>query len=407
MGMLWPSFLFTPLGRARALVSYAVRDVFKSRIILLLIIISLSIAYGAVFLSASILAGFQVMLIDGAQGYLGDIVISPAGTDASIPDIAAISQRLRAHPNVAAINIRSDIVTTVAYDEKETSPYRTVGIDAFNEAQASRLADSLIQGTWINQARPDQVVVGRTLADFLVGLDYDGKLIPVGEEMTVTTSSGQTKTYTVGGIIDAKTFLPNLFLILPKSEVENLAGAKSDSEIIIRLKDSKLLKETIRDIEDTTSGLSVVSWRDEAGYVDDTIRAVTFIMGLINGLLTVSVFIIMSVVIFINVFQKRRQIGIIKSMGASNLFIIVVYVFEAILYATVSYVVGFALYWIIHQYSLSHPVPLLIGDFHTVFQPAIIQRSLLALAAAALGGSIAPAYLAARTKIVNVIRESV
>lgn len=401
------SFFFSPTSRAIALVSYSFRDILKSRVILLLIVASLSIAYAAVFLSASILAGFQLMLVDGAQGYLGDIVISPAGTAESIADIQTVSDRVESHPNVAAINIRSDNVTTVTYDEKETSPYRTIGIDEFDEAQASRLADRLIEGTWIDRTRPEQAVIGMTLADFLVGLDYDGKRIPVGKEITVTTGTGQAKKYTVSGIIDAKNFLPNLFLILPKREIENLPGAESDSEIIVRLKDTTRLEETMRDIEDTNSAISVASWRDEAGYVDDIIGAVAFIMGLINGLLTVSVFIIMSVVIFINVFQKRRQIGIIKSMGASNTFIVTIYILEAIIYATLSYIVGFALYWVIHQYSLQHPVALLIGDFHTVFQPEILQRSLLALLAAALGGSVAPAYLAARTKIVNVIRETV
>lgn len=394
-------------SRIKAIFSFASRDIIKSKIVLVLIITSLSIAFASVLLSASILGGFQQMLIDQAKGYLSHLVIRPADDQESIPMIRTLKQRLALIANVQAFSIRSDLAASVKYKEKVTNPYRTIGIDTTNERQTSELANHLVAGQFVSSRQPDAVVIGLTLADFLVGLDYDNKRIAVGEEISVTTETGQEKKYRVGGIIDAKTFLPNLFLILPKNELENLAGRRADSEIVVKLKDERLLEKTRRDIEDAHQGIEVVTWQQEAGYVNDIIRAVAFIIGLINALLTISVFIIMSIIIFINVFQKRRQIGIIKSMGATNSFVISIYMVETVIYVILSYILGFSLFWVLHQYSAYHPVSLLIGDFHTVFQIQTMWLSLITLTVAAVGGSIIPTQVAARTKVVDVIRDSV
>ena len=115
----------------------------------------------------------------------------------------------------------------------------------------------------------------------------------------------------------------------------------------------------------------------------------------------------MSIIIFINVFQKKRQIGILKSMGASNKFVVTIYVVETFIYSILSYILGFLIFLLIHQYSLNNPVSLLIGDFHTVLNMKNIWISLITLFGAAIGGSFIPAYIAAKTKIVDVIRDNV
>ncbi|MCG2809198.1 MAG: FtsX-like permease family protein [Candidatus Portnoybacteria bacterium] len=94
-------------------------------------------------------------------------------------------------------------------------------------------------------------------------------------------------------------------------------------------------------------------------------------------------------------------------MGATNKFVIGIYILETFVYAIFAYILGFLVFWAVHQYSLANPVSLLIGDFHTIFDVKTIWSSLITLFGASLGGSFIPSYIAAKTKIIDVIKGSV
>lgn len=94
-------------------------------------------------------------------------------------------------------------------------------------------------------------------------------------------------------------------------------------------------------------------------------------------------------------------------MGASNRFIIAIYMVETLIYSTLSFVLGFLFFVLITLQSVKNPIPLLIGDFYIVFSPKDVLASLTILFLASIAGSFLPALSAARTRIVDVIRNSV
>jgi len=389
------------------IVSFALRDISKSRVVLALVIVSLSVAFTAVFAAAGILDGFRQALANGAVESIGHILVTPEGNDLTIEDAESVTKELATIENIEAWSVRSYAIAGIEYGGKFINPYRVVGFDMLEEGRASKLTERIIEGRYPSTQESDGAVLGLGLADTLQGLSYDKEKIKIGEEIEVTAINGNRKYYRIQGIIDAKNFNPNWFLILPKKELEALDSRQKDSEIIIKLKDEKLLEETKQRIQEKNLGVRITTWREEAGYIDDILSAVSFITSLINRLLTVSVFVIMSIILFINVFQKRRQIGILKSMGATNSFVVSIYMLETLVYVLFSYVFGFLLFLLIHQYSVNNPVPLLIGDFHTELKLYNIIIPLITLLLAAIGGSFIPAYLAAKTKIVDVLRGTI
>jgi len=395
------------MNRFFILISFALRDASKNRTILVLVIISLSVAFSAVFLSASILEGFKQTLENGATDWLGHLIIRPADDKLNIENIDMVTDELKKIDNIESFSVRSSAVLGIKYKNELTHPYAAIGIDLEKEQSASKISDRVIEGKFIQPSKPEDLIFGLTLADALVGLDYDKKRIDLGEEVEITAMNGARGAYKVGGIIDAKSFLPNWLLIFPKEEIEKIDDSQKNSEIIVKLKDAAKLDETKKLIEEKNLNINIATWRAESGYIDDIMSAVSFITVLIKRLLIVSVFVIMSVIIFINVFQKRRQIGIVKSMGASNKFVITVYIVETFIYSVLSYAMGFLIFLLIHQYSVNNPISLLIGDFYTAYNINTVWVSLIALFGAAVGGSFIPAYIAAKTKIVDVIRGNV
>lgn len=387
--------------------SFALRDISKSRIVLSLVIVSLSVAFTAVFAAAGIMDGFKQTLTNGAVESIGHLLITPGSDNLTIDNIESVTNELAAVENIESFSVRSYAIAGINYKGKFLNPYRVIGFDLDDEGETSKLTQRVIDGRFTLLNESDGVVLGLGLADGLEGLSFDKEKIKIGEEIQVTTINGNQKNYFVRGIIDAKAFNPNWFLILPKKELENLDSYQKNSEIIIKLKDANLLEETKQVIQEKDLGVRVVTWREEAGYIDDILSAVSFITGLINRLLTISVFVIMSIILFINVFQKRRQIGIIKSMGATNSFVVSIYMLETLIYVIFSYILGFLFFLLIHRYSINNPVPLLIGDFHTELRISNIIVPFVMLLFAAVGGSFIPAYLAAKTKIVDVLRGNI
>lgn len=393
------------MSRFFLLMSFAIRDIAKSRIILILIIVSLSTAFAAVFISSSILGGFSQMLANGAIDSLGHIVISPINNELIIENVNNVTKEISAIDNVESFSVRSYAIAGIKYKEKFINPYRAIGFNLWDESAASELPDRIVEGRFI--AKPKEVVLGLTLADALVDLTYDRNRIKIGEEIEISTLNGQKDLYKVSGIMDAKTFHPNWLLIFDKKELERMDETQKNSEIIVKLKNPDKLDQTISEIKNKALPIRVASWEEEAGYITDIMEAVNFVTGSINKLLIVSVFVIISVIIFINVFQQRRQVGIIKSMGGTNVSVVIIYIFETLIYSIFSYILGFLVFMLMHLYSLSHPIHMLIGDFTTSLNMESVWSSMIILFGAAIGGSFIPAYIAGKTKVIDVLRGSI
>jgi hypothetical protein len=111
--------------------------------------------------------------------------------------------------------------------------------------------------------------------------------------------------------------LPNWAALLPKAELEKTDLRQRNAQIVIRLKnptEASAVQEKIR--QAYPQGIIVHTWEEESGYISNILEAVAFITGSIHKLLLVTIFIIVSVVMYINILHQRRQIRILKSLGA-------------------------------------------------------------------------------------------
>ena len=418
------------------LISYALRDASKSRLILVLIILSLSAAFASVFSSTSVLLGFKTILEEGAINASSDLVIRPISNELVIKNIDEVIKKLKRIPQIEAISVRSRAIVGIEYEDRLVSPFTAFGANVKNENNASEIPHKMMDGLYLNSNKSKEVVIGRVLADALKGpSSYDKTLVRIGEELKITSLKGRTKTYQIRGIFDAKSFAANFTIFFNKEELEQLDSDNKNSEIIIKLKNSEasdLVKESIQKvlpslkiynwrqesgyitgirikeiIQKILPDLKTYNWRQESGYIDDIISAIELVTNLINRLLLASTFIIISAVVYINVMHKRRLIGVMKAMGATNKFIMGIYIIETLTYVLLSYIMGFLIFIAINIYSFNNPVPLIIGDFIMIFDINAMWASMLISFIAALGGSIIPAYIASKTNIIDVMRGNI
>lgn len=393
------------------MIGFAMRDLFKSRAMFTLVVASIAVATTAIIAINSILLGFSGMLTEGNRGWMGDIVItSPNDDEPSIEQIGVMEEQLLSHAHVRSIAPRSYSASSLKMvgGERWIQPYRVIGIDVQKEQEVTTLRDKVIEGDFLRvNGSVNQAVVGLLVADFLVGAPYDGIRAHAGDEVTVRAGSGETKRYMISGVIDAKTFLPNLLLYVEKDEAENVLGAQKNNEVAVLL-DDPLRSVVVRDqLAMLFPELTIHTSEEEAGFIQDILKAVSFISSSINQLLVFSVFLVINIVMYISVMQRRRQIGIMKSLGASSSFVVGAYLFEAFSYALIAYAFGVLFYTLLYAYSLMHPIPLLIGDFQMILNSGQMLASLVIVIFAATAGGVVPSWIAARTLIIDVLNNKV
>jgi len=389
------------------ILTFVFRDFSKARVVFSLVIFSLAIASTSILATNSILAGFQEMLSKGVKGWIGDILIIPTEEKPSIEHANDIVSDIKTLQYVDAVSVRSSAEGTFKYKDKMSSPFSLIGIDTLAEAYTTGLPSTVIKGRFLDTTMDSEsIILGLNFADSFIGGPYDGSSLAVGEKIQFIHNDGSVKEYTIKGIIDGKNFLANFSAMLQKEEAEKISLERRNSSILVKVSDESKIEEVKKTIAQRHPGVIVHNWIEESGYVEGIMQTVYFITSLISSLLIFSVFFIIAIVIFINISQKKRQIGIMKSMGATTSFIVSIYVLESILYFIFSFLFGLLLFSIIHTYSNAHSVALLIGDFHTILDwGKNILYFFILLLSAFLGGLI-PAYFASKQKIIDTIRSA-
>lgn len=383
---------------------YVIRDFKRGRTVFFMVVISLSIATTSIMTTSGVLSGFQSMLERGAIGWLGDLVIVPAEDENNLSHGMQVLDDIKMLQYVKNATIRSLSGGALKYKEKLTYP-NLVGLQSADEASVTGLPLTIVEGEFLSDGKDtDSIVLGLSTADALVGTIDDGEKIPIGSSVEFLTKDGTYKKYQVRGIIDGKSFYPNSAAFLQKDELEKISLSQKNHIILVKLTDKTQLEKVKMTLRERYPDMVVHTWQEESGYVEDILLAVRYITLLITTLLIFSVFIIISIVIFINIAQEKRQIGIMKSMGAKTGFIIAIYVCEALLYFILAYLCGFLLFGILHNYSVSHPASMPIGDFHTVIAWSNIILYFFILLFASLIGGFIPSYLITKGKIIDALR---
>jgi len=128
------------------------------------------------------------------------------------------------------------------------------------------------------------------------------------------------------------------------------------------------------------------------------------IASLINGIGLVVAAIVMFIVIYINVLNKKRYIGILRAIGIAGNIIVYSYLIQALFYAISGIILGgVIMYFFIGPYFISHPLDLPIGLVSLSIEPATIQKAVWGLALAAVFAGFIPVLSIIRQSIIKTI----
>ncbi len=181
---------------------------------------------------------------------------------------------------------------------------------------------------------------------------------------------------------------------------------KGDAVSLIAIRtDKPKANQVMRSIKDKDfAGIEVHDWEDSAGYmksISGSFLAIDAIM-LVVGVFIASVTIF--IVVYVDIINKRRQIGIQRAIGVKPRIIVFSYVLLSLFYAFCGVVLGAGLFFAaLVPYFLSYPLSLPIADVNLfIGVDQLILRMHILLIVALISGII-PAIMASRMPVLEAI----
>lgn len=361
----------------------------------------------------------SISSLDNSTIFLGRFSFGPTEVPqwkrAQFPDVTYEEYQMvkRQVPNIKGVSYQLNVQReTVKYEDKSVE---NVEMIAVTHEQTDIEELKLSEGRFFNESESARgaavIVIGDEIANSLFGSPANAmgkKLRVYGRKLTVIGVMKKEGSGIFGGSKDTATFWPvNLarrifgdnnqstfpfILIKPEKGVDNeefIALLSSRLRIHRGLKSEEIDNFFVNQLQ----GFS------------DAIDNMTGTMNTIGGVISLFSLLVggfgIANIMFVSVKERTNLIGIQKSLGAKNRFIMLQFLFEAMILAVIGGLIGLLFVFL---GSLIASMESISGDFQFVLSPFNMLLGTLLAALIGLIAGIIPAYSASRLDPVDAIR---
>ena len=378
--------------------------------VILLIIIILTI----ISLNSLFIPGLLQGLVSGANTqlrntYTGDIVIESNTAQPLIGNISSILNKIDGIDGVAGAAPINEIGAQFVFGNQRTDAV-IYSVQPELENQVFTINKSMIEGAYLAPGDVDQIVLGIQLA----GADkpnlevYARSLLKVhaGDVVSVTCGNVVQKNYTVKGIFYTEFLQTDIQAFITQTEMEKIYPATKDSasSIHIKAKSDADIPNIMVKLNGLQSGFKVLKWEDYAGIVrslTDSFNIINVILNIINLLIAgITVFI----VTYIDVVNRRRQIGVQRAIGITPGSITISYLMRAIFYSVTAIILAILFFFfLVAPLETKYPFYFPFGAVYLLIGPMDILRMIVIVESVSLLASFLPVRGILRMKIMDAI----
>lgn len=336
----------------------------------------------------------------------GHISISPPQDANYIADRTQVLEQIKTEPRVRAASAQTAVPATMEYKNIKGN-WQILAIDPNQEKEVTNISNKMMSGSYLNENDTNQIIIGRQIAG---GKDVEMnassfKGANVGEKVTLEINGHNTE-MTIKGIFFTKYMIADRQAFITQKEWQGLMPQTGDkaNNISIRLDKKGGETEVINDLKAKGIDGTFYTWEDNASLM----KTVTSSFVSINALLTTVGILIAAITIFIVIYvdivNKKQQIGILRAIGIKAYIIRMAYVIQSVIYSVLGIMLGTAVYFsIINTYFNNHPFALPIGDATLLLNYGdFVLRADIVVTVAIVAGLI-PVMAVTRIKILDAI----
>ena len=306
-----------------------------------LAVTGLTIGVSSLIIVMSVMNGFEKELQDRILGVVPHAVVY---SDEPIKNYDSLIDQLKLADGVeeAVPYISFQALITSNSISKGVS---VNGIDVELEDRVSILPDYMLYGYLEDLSKDNTIVIGSWLASYLG--------IFVGDSITITTSDIKSSiigsyprsiNLQVVGIFELRAEIDQS-LVLISHELAQKFKSLNDETQSIRLKTSNLFladKIAYLAIPDNT-GLKSSSWKETHGTLFEAIQFEKLLISLMLFLIVAVASILVLSTIVMTVKSKEREVGILKTIGANNQQLVMIFFFQGLMVSLIGLLMGLML----------------------------------------------------------------
>lgn len=368
----------------------------------------LTLIFIQLVLFSSMLAGVTLKFNELMVNYqTGNVVVEPKAEERYIEDASALQKKIESLPQVVGTSARLKASGNFRYKEKEMGG-TVYGIAPADEAFVTDLEDAVISGEFLSRPDRGEIILGREVSGGFDALMESRSLggVEAGDNVEITVN-GISRQFRVKGIYATRFFMADASAYINRADLEDLMGIQGRDfaqEIAVKTTDGTDEYETRTALLSLGVRENIRTWHEFAGIlrlIENTLGLVRNIMNAIGLLIA---FVIIFVVIYVNIVNKKRQIGVQKAIGIEQNVIVSSFVLQAMLYAGIGVILGYCfMRFGLVPYTISHPVDIPLGKMSLKLDNAeAITRAIL-LFFASIIGSVIPAYKLAQKDLLDLI----
>jgi lipoprotein-releasing system permease protein len=330
-----------------------------------LAVTGLSIGVASLIIVMSVMNGFEKELQNRILGVVPHAVIF---SEEPIKDYEVLIDKIKQNDEVV------EAVPFISFQALAT--YQTAskgisinGIDVEAEKRVSILPDYMIYGSIDDLNKENSIIIGSWLASYLG--------IFVGDKINITTSDIKSSiigsypksvSLEVVGIFELRAEIDQSLALISHDLAQKFKSLKEET-LSIRIKTSDLFiadKIAYDSIPDNT-GLVSSSWKETHGTLFEAIQFEKLLIGLMLFLIVGVASILVLSTIVMTVKSKEREVGILKTIGANNNQLVMIFFFQGLMVSMIGLVFGLLIGLLI-TFNLNNFI---------TFIESVLQRNLL------------------------------
>ncbi len=342
----------------------------------------------------------------------GEIYIEPKPGDDYISDLNSIEYFLLKYPElervVPVLHVGASFINEKNKDgrdfEKDASMVE--GIDP-DSSYIFPLENYIVDGRMLRSDDSGKILLGVSLAG-----GYGASVFPAdlgglrpGQKVRVNME-GQSIEYEVVGTYETKNFDMDHRAFILDSELRRILGVSPNhaSAISVRLSDPDKAKEIVKDMKESGfADYKIYDWEEKLAFgagISKSFEAIGLILRVIGALVAG---LVIFIIIFVDVLNKRRQIGILKAIGVPNKIVVLDYLFRGLFYTSLGIVFGYLLMFFAVKHFESNPIDMPVADVVPFVRPEALLSSIIFFFIAGFIGSVLPSFKEVRKKVLDLL----
>jgi putative ABC transport system permease protein len=378
--------------------------------VLALTIAMLMLVYLNLVFTPALLNGAVEGINDKTKNTLsGDIVVEASGDNLVITEAQELVSQIGSADGVASACSRNHVGVEIRH-EGERVTTAVYAIDPVQDSSVFQVSNEMVEGSYLDPGDTGQALLGLQIA----GADredleyYSSSLreVHAGDRVTIYYVTGLQREYTVKGIFYTELIQNDIRAYITEKDFDSIYPLMNDTAASIHVKlDSGAERQSvIEEIGSMRPGLRFQTWEDSLGVLRSTTKTFEQIIVILRSTALIVAAITIFIVTYVDLANKRRQIGIERAIGITSASIAVSYVIRAVLYAIVGIVSAALVFaYVIVPIEARHPFHFPFGDVYLPVSVSYLTTSSLILCAVAMISAFIPAWQTVRAKIIDAI----